>query len=70
MKICTVYYIFLCFLDLHKCIFCFELLTATVVGLGSVVVNKVVKHTYCKLQECCTENEIPADFHSKYKISK
>lgn len=40
---------------------CFELITAGLVGLTSVV----TKYTYCKLTECCTVNEIPGDFRSK-----
>lgn len=43
---------------------CFELFTAAVVGVTSVV----SRYTYCKLKECCTENEIPADFRSKFYI--
>lgn len=34
--------------------------------VGSVVYNKVIDNTYCKMTECCTRNEIPADFDSKF----
>lgn len=40
---------------------CFELFSASIVGVGSVI----AKYSYCKLRECCTENEIPANFTSK-----
>lgn len=40
---------------------CFELLSATLIGVGSIL----TKYTYCKFKECCTEKEIPANFTSK-----
>lgn len=48
---------------INHCV-CFEVFTATLIGVTSVI----TKYTYCKLKECCTENEIPANFTSKLKF--
>lgn len=32
-------------------------------GLASITYNTIKKNTFCRLKECCTENEIPLDIN-------
>lgn len=57
MKIC----IFIVLAAIVNHCLCFELLSAAIVGVGSII----GKYTYCKIAECCTKEEIPANFTRK-----
>lgn len=56
-------------ISLSEIVVGFEFLS-TSVAIVSLVVKPIVKYTYCKLQECCTENEIPANFTSVSIINR
>lgn len=58
-----------CFLFViaFKCTVCFDLssISSAASALGSGIYNSLKDNTLCRIKECCTNNEIPADFEGK-----
>lgn len=64
MKLEVAYYILILIISLFYSAVSFEVFTAAGVAIASVL----YKNTVCRLSECCTEKEIPANFASKFLV--